>query len=81
MLILVLIDVIYHDLSIFTWNIGHDEVLFKRCWQDRISAIINMLADDVDTTWCAAIESWLDTIKSREAAGEILIAGLVLLID
>ena len=40
-----------------------------------------MLADDVDTTWCAAIESWLDTIKSREAAGEILIAGLVFLID
>ena len=62
-------------------DVCHDEILFKSSWQDGVAAVIDVLANDIDTTRCSAVESRTNTVKFSEAPRKILISRLVLLSD
>ena len=79
--VLVFIDVVDHDLSVFSWDVGHDKVLLESCWQYRESTVVDMFSNDIDATWCPAVECWLDAVKIAEAPRDILVSGFVLVRD
>ena len=79
--VLVLVDVVEDDLTVVRGDVRHDKVLFESGWQNRISAIIDMLADDVHSTRGTAVKSGKDPVKVSEASLQVFIPGLVLLSD
>ena len=75
--ILVFVDVVDNYFVVVCGDVPNYEILFEGGWQHRISAIVDMLSDNVNAAGRTAVECWLDPVVLLEPCGEVSVSGLM----
>ena len=74
---LYVIRIINCDVSIIRTGNSHNEVLLKSCCEHRVTAVVDVFADDIDSAWGSHEEGGHDSVKGFEASRQICIAWSV----
>lgn len=75
--VLVFVDVVDNYFVVICGDVPNYEILFEGGWQHRISAIVDVLSDDVYSPRGAAVKSWTDPVEIPEASTYVFIPWLV----
>jgi hypothetical protein len=76
--VLVLVNIVDHDLLVIRKAVSHDKILVQCGWQYRVATVVDVLADDVNPAWRSAEVVRLLIVDLFESLGQGLEPWLVL---
>ena len=75
------LDFIAFFIALSNWRVGDDEVVFNSGWQDAVSAVVDVLSNDVHSTWGTAVELWEVSVLLLEPGEQVAVPWFVFGLD